>query len=176
MAKTWHNKTVQIIFLHWTSAQLIPFLYFISIEDLFWHLTFRQETFRHGHFITGTFRHEDISALEHFSTWIFRHIYILAQTFWHRCPCAKMSMCWNILVPKCLIPMPKCSRAEMSLCGKVPVMKCPCRNVSCRNVRCRNKPKPIRNGWILNFSNFKFRVPTSIFVDHCNSPGIRASG
>ena len=44
----------------------------------FWHLTFRQETFRHGHFITGAFWHVHVSALQTYqhmdilSPWTFR--------------------------------------------------------------------------------------------------------
>ena len=40
---------------------------------LFRSLTFRQETFWHGHFITGTFRHGDFSV-----PWTFRHMDILS--------------------------------------------------------------------------------------------------
>ena len=40
---------------------------------LFRHLTFQQETFWHGHFLTRTFRHEGISAQEHFGMGTFRH-------------------------------------------------------------------------------------------------------
>ena len=48
--------------------------------DLFQHLTFRQETLRHRHFITGTFRHRDFSAM-----WTFWHMDILSPwTCWHR--------------------------------------------------------------------------------------------
>ena len=136
---------------------------------LFWHLTFRQETFWQEHFNMGIFWHHGrFSALEHFSTRIFWHmdilahlhfdtmqsnIDILAQTFRTLCqnvhvpkyPCAQMSQCCNVPVPKCSwcgkIPMLKCSHTEMSLCQKVPVMKCPY-----RNVRCRNKLEPIRKG------------------------------
>ena len=105
-----------------------------------------------------------ISAPEHFAfqhldilapskvIWTFRHL----------CYCAEMSMCQNVFVPKrpwCQkIFVPKSPRAEKSLyrnvhgdemsmcwyvrraetctCRNVPVMKCPCQNVSCRNVRC----------------------------------------
>ena len=104
------------------------------------------------HFSTRIFRHMDILAHLHFDT-VQSNTDILAQTFRPLCqnvhvpkyPCAQMSQCCNVPVPKCSwcgkIPMLKCSHTEMSLCQKVPVMKCPC-----RNVRCRNKLKPIRKG------------------------------
>ena len=136
-------------------------------------------TFQHqnistwGIFGTGNFRHEEFSAPEHFGTGIFWHLNISAhgyfgtlqsnmdfsaQTFWHLCYCAKMSMCRNVPVPKCScaensscrkVPMSKCSRVEMSICRNVcstewctcrnvPVMKHPCQNDSCRNDPCRN--------------------------------------
>ena len=80
--------------LKFEKFRIQPFLIGLG---LFRHLTFRQETFRHGHFITGTFPHKDISAREHFGmgmrhlgTRIFQHIDILAQG--HPCQnvCAKM--------------------------------------------------------------------------------------
>ena len=95
---------------------------------------FQQEAFRHGHFITGIFWHEDISAQDHFDTGapvpkcLCRNVYIALHS-------AKMSMCWNILVLKCPsavtslfqnvhgakinqcwnVLMTKCLRAEKSL-------------------------------------------------------------
>ena len=58
---------------------------------LFQHLEFRQETFRHGHLITGTFRHEEISAGEYFGMGILWYHgrfstvsgYFGTYTFWH---------------------------------------------------------------------------------------------
>ena len=62
--------------------------------------------------------------------------------------CAEMFQCRNIPVPKHPwyrnIPMLKYSRAKISSCQKVLVMKCLCQNVSCRTFRCRNKPKPYK--------------------------------
>ena len=101
-----------------------------------------------GHFNMGTFWHGDFSAWgildtmdisahdilarEHFCTWTFLHMDILALckaiwTFWHRhfgtcatvpkCPCAEMSPCRNF-------PVLKISCAENSSCWKVPMSKC----------------------------------------------------
>ena len=51
---------------------------------LFWHLSFRQETFMHGHFITRTFQQEDISAQEHFGMCNLRHHgHFGTGTLWH---------------------------------------------------------------------------------------------
>ena len=122
--------------------------------------------FQHRHFITGTFRHVDISspwtfqqgdylahelfrtrtfwhrditALIHFSTWIFwqngcfgivthfntcakmsvpKRPYVLLCMV-PKFPSAETSMCWNIFVPKC-------PSAIMSPCHNVPMPKCPC--------------------------------------------------
>ena len=108
-----------------------------------------------GHFGTRTFRHGYISVpwkfwLQHLNIMAqqyFGHGCFSICTFWHfakqhrhfstgalvpnvhvpKYPCAKMSQCHNIYVPKCQwcqnYPMPKCSCAEMSSCQKVPVMK-----------------------------------------------------
>ena len=124
---------------------------------LFQNLTFQQETFRHGYFISGTFRYEDISAQEHFGMGIFwhhgrlgmgtlQHWNISAQCYfgtWTHAETPKCPWFWNI-------PMPKCCHAEISSCQKVHMMKYPCRNASCWNLRCPNKPKP---GQSLNKKN-----------------------
>ena len=96
-------------------------------------------TFQHrnistwGIFGMGNFRHEEFSAPEHYGTGIFWHLNISAhgyfgtlqsnmdvsaQTFWHLCYCAEMSMCRNV-------PVPKCSCAEKSSCRKVLVPESP---------------------------------------------------
>ena len=96
--------------------------------------TFRQMNIStREHFDMGTFRHEEFLAQEHFGTGIFRHLNISAhgyfgtlqsnidvsaQTFWHLCYCAEMSMCRNV-------PVPKCSCAKNSSCRKFPVPKIP---------------------------------------------------
>ena len=102
-------------------------------QESFRHGTIWQESFRHWYFTMGTFwhmhrlalrtfRHRDISAPEHFSTWIFgtlkRDMDILAQTFRHLWYCAEMPMCQNV-------PVPKCSCAKNSSCRKFLVQKSP---------------------------------------------------
>ena len=90
-------------------------------------------TFQHGNistwglFGTRTFRHEEFSAQEHFGTGTFRHGDILAHGHFGtvaqvpKCLCrnvhialqgAKISMCWNVQVPKY-------PRGEMFWCWKV---------------------------------------------------------
>ena len=138
------------------------------------NLTFRQGDysahgiFGKGHFGTWIYWHGNLSAQGHLGTGTFWHIDILAKwkfqhsnTFLHRCQnvCAKMSVpkhpycfawCQNFPVPKRLCAkMSLCQKVSMLKCPlsphrNVPVMKCPCRNVSCWNVRFRNKPKPLR--------------------------------
>ena len=97
------------------------------LDLLFWHLTFRQETYRDRHLITAIFQHENILTWVYFGimdvlaqgcygTGIFWHNDISAHgrfgtcTFWHcvkqyihfgtvlKFPCAKMSMFHNVLV------------------------------------------------------------------------------
>ena len=72
---------------------------------------FCTRTFQHGYILAPWmfFRHWNISVQGYFGTWTFWHIYILTpckaiQTFWNRHfgPCAKMSLCPNILGSKCL--------------------------------------------------------------------------
>ena len=77
----------------------------------------------HGCFNTRTFRHRDILAQGIFSTMEILPQTISAQTFWHLCYCAKISMCQNIYRAK------TCIR----------------RNVSGRNVTCRNVGVMVRS-------------------------------
>ena len=46
----------------------------------FLHLTILQESFRHGHLITGTFWHGDFQLHWHFGTWSF---YSVSVDVWH---------------------------------------------------------------------------------------------
>ena len=110
---------------------------------LFRHLTFWQETFRHGHFITVFFWawvlfssadipanenyvSKDIPALGYYSTGTFLHRYISVQC--QNVLVLKLPYCcaWcrNILVLKCTHAL--MSRDEKSPCQKVPVPKYPC--------------------------------------------------
>ena len=56
----------------------------------FRHLTFRQETFRHRHFITGIFGHMHVSALQKYRHMDFVSMDVSTQglfgmgTFWHK--------------------------------------------------------------------------------------------
>ena len=102
----------------------------------FWH---------NGHFGTG------ILAPEHFAARIFWHLAkqydVSAQTFRHRCYCAKIAMCQNIPVLKILpakkSPMSKPCRVETSICQNVrSALWCTCQNDSCQNPRFRNGGKP----------------------------------
>ena len=109
---------------------------------LFWHLTFRQKTFWHRYFITGSFLHVDISspwtfrqgdylaheffckrnflAQGYFGTWIFRHGDLLAQghfgteTFWHMDISAKWTFQQNnTFLHRC---QKVCSKTSILLC------------------------------------------------------------
>ena len=74
----------------------------ISSRDFFGTRRFQHENiflWHHRGLGTGTFWLKDISAHVHFGI-VQSNIDILAQTFRHGCPCAKMFMCRNILVPK----------------------------------------------------------------------------
>ena len=130
---------------------------------LFRNLTFQQETFRHGYFISGTFRYEDISAQEHFGMGIFWHHgcfsmgtswhwnilargYFDTWTFWHRALVLKC-LCLNVYIALQGVKMYMCwnvhvlkyHSAKMSQCCNIPVPKCPCSKKSpCRNVSCLN--------------------------------------
>ena len=73
-------------------------------------------SFCHKNILAPWMWNRDMMALGYFGTRIFRHMDVLdhvhfgnvhsntntsAQTFWHGCPCAKLSFFWNILVSKC---------------------------------------------------------------------------
>ena len=80
-----------------------------------------------GHFNTGTFQRGDISAPEHFGTWIFGHLSKQYGRFGTDIS-APMLLCRNVHVPKC-------PRAEMFLCRKFLVPKSPhAKKFPCRNV------------------------------------------
>ena len=153
---------------------------------LFRSLTFRQETFWHGHFITGTFRHGDFSVpwtfrhMDILSPWTFRHRDISAWgqngtgTFWHR----------NISTHGCFgtgkfrhhakqyghRQFGTC--AEMWYCAKTSILpKYPCAEMfQCQNVpvpkdphaeisRCRNIPVP-KNSFCR-----KIHVPNNLLAE-----------
>ena len=75
----------------------------------------------HGHFGKGylgtrTFRHMDILAPCE-AIWMFWLGHFGTCAIVPKCPCAKMSPCWNV-------PVPKIPHAENSSCRKVPMSKC----------------------------------------------------
>ena len=110
-------------------------------------LTFRQETFRHRHFITGTFRqrhvsalqtyrhinnsspwtfrHKDFSTQRHFGTRNFRHHrhfgtgYFFTWTFWHMDIWAPCIAIWTFRQ----IFRHLCYWSEMSMCRNVLMSK-----------------------------------------------------
>ena len=107
----WYNSLESLILVNYNTTLNTVFILLITFSNkseniidlvLFRHLTFWQETFQHGHFIKGTFRHRDFSASlsfihlnissrlhGHFGKGTFRHVDFLAQghlgtgTFWH---------------------------------------------------------------------------------------------
>ena len=97
----------------------------------------------HGHFGTRNFLHHgclarDMSAPEHFGTWIFWHLAkqyghfgtdILAP--WHLCYCAKMSFFQNVPTPKS--PCTKTSMEKICPCAGTPTEpECPGDEMSVR--------------------------------------------
>ena len=119
--------------------------------DLFWNLTFRQEIFRHGNFITGTFwagdfwdlahGHSvflDISALRFFGTGTFQHVdfsawgYFGTVTLWHCDILAKVYFStwtfwhWKIFAPYKATWMfwhrQFATCAEMCYCAKMSIL------------------------------------------------------
>ena len=101
------------------------------------HLTFWEETFRHGHFITCTFRHVHVSALR-----MYRHMDISSLwTFWYKVFSARglfdtrifqhhgyfstaaqvPNVCAEMSILLCKVP--KYPRAENSLCQNIPMPK-----------------------------------------------------
>ena len=119
-----------------------------------WHFGTKQfgaDISSQGLFGMRTFRHENILAWVYFSTidvstqgcygTMQSNIDILAQVplcenvpVWHECPCAKMSLCWNILVSKCssavTSPCLIVHGAEKYPCRNVLVPRCPCEEKS----------------------------------------------
>jgi hypothetical protein len=93
----------------------------------------------------------NISATEHFGTWIFWHLAKAIWTFRHRhfgtfatvpkCPCAKKSL-YQIVNGDEMFMCRNNYRAETCICQNVQVMKYLCRNVSSQNVRCQNGGNP----------------------------------
>ena len=139
---------------------------------------FRQESFWHGCFITGTFRHVhhsvlqtfgqmDISTQEHFDMWIFWHGDFSARgifgtgTFRHGDISAHGHFGTVAQVPKCLCRNVHIALqgAKISLCQNVPVPKIP----RAKNSLCRKGPLPKRP-----------RVETSICQNVCITLGARA--
>ena len=96
---------------------------------------FNRGTFQHGEILarwifgTMNFQHRNISAAHGYFGTLQSNMDVSAQTFWHLCYCAKMSMCQNV-------PMPRHSCAKNSLNQKIPMSKCShvkrsiCQNVS----------------------------------------------
>ena len=121
----------------------------------FRHGTFWQESFPHGCFITGTFRHVhhsalqtfrqmDISTWEHFDMGTFRHEDFSARgrfgtgTFWHGDISAHGHFGTVAQVPKCLCQNVHIALqgAKISLCRNVQVPKIP----HAENSPCRKFP------------------------------------
>ena len=97
----WYNSLESLILVNYNTTLNTVFILLITFSNkseniidlvLFRHLTFWQETFQHGHFIKGTFRHRDFSASlsfihlnissrlhGHFGKGTFRHVDFLAQ-------------------------------------------------------------------------------------------------
>ena len=99
---------------------------------LFQHMTFRQQSFQHGHFIMGIFRHWYILDPQTFlQPWTFQHGEFLAQGHFG----TKTLKHWDIFGT---VDGSGMLHYGKSPCQNVPVMKWPC---SCQNFRCRNKPK-----------------------------------
>ena len=109
----------------------------------FRHGTFWQESFPHGCFITGTFRHVhhlalqtfrqmDISTWEHFDMGTFRHEDFSARgrfgtgTFWHGDISAHGHFGTVAQVPKCLCQNVHIALqgAKISISQNIPVLKC----------------------------------------------------
>ena len=97
--------------------------------------SFRQGDYlAHELFRTRTFWHRDITALIHFGTWIFRQNGCFG-TVTHFSTGAKMSAQTSILL--CMVP--KFPSAETSMCWNIFVPKCPSAIMS----PCQNVPVPV---------------------------------
>ena len=115
---------------HFSVQQLCCASHFPS----FCRLTFWQKTFRHGHFIIGTFqyvqvsalrtyRHMDISSLwtllyKNFSAWgLFKHKDFLAQEPFNTVAQGSRSLCQNVHTAR---KVPKYPCAEIFRCSNIP--------------------------------------------------------
>ena len=124
------------------------------------------------HYNTGTFGHKNILVHEHFGRRMSVMKYL--NCFPHcqnvhepKYPCVKMFQYRNFPVPKLLWSQIMGTHAEISLCQKVPMMKCRCWNVSCRNVRFRNKPKPFTDGTLISTGMTRHLITRCIQFCHC---------
>ena len=132
----------------------------ISSPWTFRHKNFSQgDILAQGFFGTMDVLARDISALEHFGTWIFWHLAKQYGRFGTDI-LPPVLLCWNVNVPKCpraMVTKNPCAKkslyrnvhrdkmsmnrntymAATCMCRNVPVMKCLCQNVSGRNVSAK---------------------------------------